>query len=180
MNEEKILKLIQEDKWMVQILEIARDLNLPDWAIGAGFVRNKVWDYLHEFEKTPLDDIDLVYFDKSNLSEEYEKELEKILKEKLNVEWSVKNQARMHIRNDEDPYTSSEHAMSKWPETVTAIGITLNNENKLKLIAPYGINDLVNLKIRISPNFNKNPEIFRERIKNKNWLTKWPKLEVVE
>ena len=85
MNEEKILKLIQEDKWMVQILEIARDLNLPDWAIGAGFVRNKVWDYLHEFEKTPLDDIDLVYFDKSNLSEEYEKELEKIVNMHLNT-----------------------------------------------------------------------------------------------
>ena len=33
--------------------------------IGAGFVRNKVWDFLHEFSEPSagMSDVDLVYFD---------------------------------------------------------------------------------------------------------------------
>ncbi len=35
-NEMDILNLIKEDKWMMDILEAASTLNLPDWWICAG------------------------------------------------------------------------------------------------------------------------------------------------
>src|SRR3989344_341827 len=42
MTEKDILDLIKIDKWMMDILRVAEKLNLPDWIIGAGFIRNKV------------------------------------------------------------------------------------------------------------------------------------------
>ena len=35
---------------MMNVLNEANKLNLPDWVIGAGFLRNKVWDYLHDIK----------------------------------------------------------------------------------------------------------------------------------
>ena len=42
MTEKDILDLIKRDKWMMDVLRVAEKLNLPDWIIGAGFIRNKV------------------------------------------------------------------------------------------------------------------------------------------
>jgi len=60
---------ISEDEWMMETLRIVERLALPDWYVGAGFVRNKIWDVLHDYAKrTPLDDIDVIYFDPSDIS----------------------------------------------------------------------------------------------------------------
>ena len=76
MNESKILKIIEDDPWMMGVLKAAESMDLPDWMIGAGFVRNKVWDHLHGYQNSevPTSDIDLIYFDPSDISEEKEKE----------------------------------------------------------------------------------------------------------
>ena len=57
--------MTEQDEWMMNVLDIAEKQNLKDWLIGAGFVRNKVWDYLHGYKKEGVEthDIDLVYFD---------------------------------------------------------------------------------------------------------------------
>jgi len=44
MNKTDVVNLIQKDAWMMKVLYTAKNLNLSDWMIGAGFVRNKVWD----------------------------------------------------------------------------------------------------------------------------------------
>ena len=46
MNEQDIINLIKNDEWMMSVLGEAEKLCLPDWMIGAGFLRNKVWDFL--------------------------------------------------------------------------------------------------------------------------------------
>ena len=79
-SEEDVIRLIYEDKWMMEILRSAQSLELPDWWVCAGFVRSKIWDMLHGFdERTPLPDIDVIYFDPSNVDEEIEKGYENIL-----------------------------------------------------------------------------------------------------
>lgn len=185
MIEKDILNLINEDKWMMDILHTAEKLNLPDWVIGAGFVRNKVWDYLHGYqrEKVDINDIDLIYFDLNGNDENADKKLSEKLKIKTGLNWEVVNEAYAHkwYTIKPPPYTSSEDAISKWPETATCIGVKIEN-GKLKLIAPYGVEDLVNLVIRPSPAFidSDNVEnIVVGRIKEKKWLKKWPKLKVV-
>lgn len=181
MNERDILTLIQKDMWMMDVLTTARSMNLPDWMIGAGFVRGKVWDYLHGYtERTPLADIDLIYFDSADISEETEKKYELQLSEILSVPWSVKNQARMHIVNSEAPYTSSEDALAHWVETPTCVAVYLDEHKKLHLVAPHGIEDLVHLRVTPSPAYTRSLDLYRERITKKAWKQKWPKLQIEE
>jgi hypothetical protein len=180
MTEQDILDLIEKDEWMMKVLRTASELNLPDWMIGAGFVRNKVWDYLHGYTSIhdTTSDIDLIYFNVEDKKEETEKKYDRLLKEKMDVNWSVKNQARMFSINNTEPYISSEDAISNWVETATAIAVKLQ-DNKLILIAPHGISDLVNLIIRPVPLFKNNTERIVERAEKKQWLKKWPKLKFI-
>lgn len=58
------------------------------------------------------------------------------------------------------------------------MAVTLENREP-KIIAPHGIDDLVNLIIRPSPSQKGNLKIFHDRVESKKWLLKWPKLKIV-
>ncbi|CAM1362827.1 conserved hypothetical protein [Tenacibaculum litoreum] len=175
----EFITIIENDPWMLRILETVRNLHLPDCWIGAGFVRNKIWDYKHNSKRTSLNDVDVIYFDKSNITKARELALEKQLKAiNPTVNWSVKNQARMHIRNGHSPYKNCLEAISYWPETATAIAIQLNSDNQIAFIAPYGLNDLFNLVVKPTPNFDLTT--YRNRIAGKKWEDTWVKLVIEE
>lgn len=173
-SEGDILKLISEDDWMMDILTTVKSLNLPDWWVCAGFVRSKIWDTLHGYsERTPIPDIDVIYFDDTNIDETEEKKLErKLISIYPNEPWSVKNEARMHIANNILPYFSSFDAISKFPETATALGVKLDAYDTLKLAAPHGVKDVLNLEVKPTSYFKKDKDriaIYEERISKKNW-----------
>lgn len=179
-NEQDIIKLIAADEWMMNVLQCASSLGLPDWWVCAGFVRSKVWDTLHLYEKrTPLPDVDVIYFEADIVDEENEKRLERDLTNlDPTIPWSVKNQARMHVVNHVTPYLSSTDGMSKFPETATAIGVTLDDKGGLLLSAPYGVEDLIFMKIKPTPYFEES-QLFKDRLIAKKWSTKWPKVKEV-
>jgi hypothetical protein len=179
LNEQDIVELISIDEWMMNALRHAATLELPDWWICAGFIRAKVWDELHGFSvKTILPDVDVIYFDPNQLDKHYEKLYEKELKKvDSTIPWSVKNQARMHTVNQVLPYKSSIDGMSKFPETATSIGITLDKKGELRLSAPYGVEDLITMKIRPTPYF-EGSQIYFDRVMKKKWSTTWPKVKV--
>ncbi|MBY6037650.1 nucleotidyltransferase family protein [Fictibacillus nanhaiensis] len=184
-NKQDVTALIENDQWMMDILKAAQSLNLPDWWICAGFVRSKIWDTLHGFkERTPLGDIDVVYYDRSNMDKTIEKKYDKKLHTCMpNLPWSVKNEARMHIVNGFEPYTSAVDAISKFPETATALGVKLNEEDKVILAAPCGIEDVLNMVVKPTEVFMETEERmkhFRNRLKKKNWMTTWDKVRVIE
>jgi|SRR6185503_4628044 len=180
-TEQDILDIISRDEWMMEILREARKLNLPDWWVGAGFVRNKVWDVLHGYtERTPLNDIDVIYFDPKNTSIETQDAFwQQLMDAKPGQNWSVKNQATMHIKNSDEPYTSSVDALAHWVETPTCVAVSLDKDDQLKLAAPHGIGDLINLIVRPSPLFKRSTDIYKERISKKNWSQIWPKLRIL-
>lgn len=181
MNEQDIINLVRSDKWMMNVLQEAEKLNLPEWIIGAGFLRNKVWDYLHGTKREVADtnDIDLVYFNDSDADEENDKKISESMKGVLGLDWEIVNQAYTHKWHNRDtPYTSTAEGLAEWVETPTSVGVTLINGN-LKIIAPHGIDDLVNLVIRPTPSHKEDLGIFYSRIESKKWLEKWPKLRVI-
>ncbi len=181
MTKEDILSLIREDEWMMNVLRMAEELDFPDWVIGAGFVRNKVWDYLHDISRKGVDthDIDLVYFDPKGNDQKTDEALSEELKQKTGIPWEVVNECYAHVWNNLPSYQSTEDALSQWPETATGIGVTLKN-GELKLIAPHGIDDLVHLIVRSSPKFTPGLERVKERAEKKGWFKKWPKLRLAE
>ncbi len=185
MREEDIINLIRSDAWMMSVLRAARSLRLPDWMLGAGFVRNKVWDELHGYKhkEVPTADIDLIYYDADDVDEKTEKEYDEVLKKAFTANWSAKNQARMHVHKGRTkPYKDTEEALADWVETPTAVAVRLEDDDTLTLFAPYGVDDLVNLIVRPTPtDFNRkdNFETYRERIRSKGWKRRWPKLTMI-
>ncbi|WP_212935171.1 nucleotidyltransferase family protein [Bacillus hominis] len=182
-TEQGIIQLIQNDPWMMNVLQMAKSLGLPDWWICAGFVRSKIWDTLHNFEvRTTTPDVDVIYFDSFLKDEAYEQSLEKkLMNIDTTIPWSVKNQARMHVVNNMPPYSSSVDAISKFPETATALGVTLDEKNNVILTAPCGIEDLLSLQVKPTSHFLETKErihMYKKRVMKKNWQSKWPNITI--
>ncbi len=118
----QIIDWLQQDSARMAALRTVRRLGLNDWCLGAGFVRNLVWDRRHGYvEPTPLNDIDVIHFDAQRADAERDRMLEARLQQWLPQPWSVKNQARMHLRGGRAPYRNSEEAISFWTEVETAV-----------------------------------------------------------
>jgi len=87
----------------------------------------------------------------------------------------------MHVVNNIQPYTSSVDAISKFPETATALGVKLDEEDKLILTAPCGIEDVINLQLKPTSYITETKEraaIYEERIIKKKWQTIWHKIRI--
>ncbi|MCT7944930.1 nucleotidyltransferase family protein [Shewanella septentrionalis] len=202
----RLLEWIVQDCERVRALELALQCakvhSMPQWCLAAGFVRNLVWDRLHGFELSPLNDIDLIYFCPLDISPERDLAIETYLNQLVpELPWSVKNQARMHVRNQDMAYTSCVDAMSYWPELETAIGVSYqavdtesDDQTQIKtetqtcvgmknhpascdieLVAPFGLNSLFALKLSANP--KRALPVFDHRVATKGWLTRYPLLE---
>ena len=165
---------------MAMLRAVSR-LGLSDCWIGAGFVRNLVWDRLHGYvQPTPLNDIDVLFFDPRDLSRTTERLHEARLRRSLpGLPWSVRNQARMHRRNKDAAYRSTCHALTFWAETPTAIAAALRGTG-IAVIAPFGTEDLMGQTVRPTPRFRHKMAIYRARMAKKDWPSLWPRLTVLE
>jgi len=178
----EICTFISKQQKIVELLEIVEKLELHDAWIGAGLIRNAVWDYLHGYEIiiTDRSDIDVIYFDKDNASETNDKEIENTLKVIFpKTTWEVRNQALMNNQNGDPPYQSTEDAMRFWPETATAIAARTVNK-RIELLAPFGIDDLIGLIIRPNPIFSHKHKASKARVTKKGWKKRWPKLRTIQ
>ena len=172
-----IVRLIALQPPMMDILRRVEALHLPDCWIGAGFVRNVIWDALHGRPWSPsYGDIDVVYFDAGNLGAERDIQIEAGLKRSMpGVPWSVKNQARMHQANGDPPYADTADALRHWPEICTAVAVR-SIGSCIELLAPFGVSDLVGLTVSPTPAFAGKLDIYRARIARKQWAQRWPRL----
>ena len=177
-----IASIIAQDPVGMKQLRAARTLALPDWCIAAGFVRNRVWDHLHGIvpPREPPD-IDVLYYDAADLSKEreaeYEKRLDALLPGPL---WQVRNQARMHVWKDVPQHRDTADSMTYWLETVTAVGVRLEADDSLTVIAPLGIDDLVNLRCRPTAFGQTQRAAYEARIAAKRWRELWPKVRFLD
>ena len=173
-------KALRDAGGRMAMLHAVATLGLPDAWIAAGAIRNAVWDALHGYTcSTPLSDVDVVWFDPDHADGQVDQRLEQWLTARMpSVTWSVKNQARMHTRHGDAPYTGTLDAMRAWPETATAVATRLGRSG-IECCAPYGVEDLSTLILRPTPRFASAPAVFDERVRSKCWLTTWPRLRVL-
>jgi hypothetical protein len=177
-----IADIIAQDPVGMKQLRAARDLALPDWCIAAGFVRNRVWDHLHGIAPPrPPADIDVLYYDATDLSRdregEHEKRLDALLPGPL---WQVRNQARMHVWKDVPQHRDTADAMTYWLETVTAVGVRLEADHSLTVIAPLGVDDLVNLRCQPTAFGRARRHEYDARVAAKRWRELWPKVKFLD
>ena len=175
--------ILRSDPLRWHLLGVVRALDLPDCWIGAGFVRNAIWDNLHQRPASPLTgDVDVIWFDPERADPAEDQAYEAALsRAEPTISWSVKNQSRMHVRNGDAPYSSATDAMCYWPETATAIAARRQGLNGCEIAAPFGIDDLVSLLLRPTPHFfGVKRNIYKDRVRTKGWTVTWPLLKEAE
>lgn len=186
---EKFIEIIKQNKELMTILDYISKSNLPNFYIAAGAVFQTIWNY---YDNVPLNygikDIDIIYYDKNNLSKEDEQILEDKIVEhfkelNINYKFDVHNEARMHLwkkdnENKEiDQYINSEDAINQWIATVHAIGIT-KIEDEIKVYAPYGLSDIFNRTIRPIKHKANSKELYDKKVKC--WKERFDKLNIIE
>jgi hypothetical protein len=177
-----VADIIAQDPVGMEQLRAARAIALPDWCIAAGFVRNRVWDHLHGIAPPrPPADIDVLYFDATDISKDREIEHEARLATLLpGLPWQVRNQARMHVWKNLPPHLSTSDSMIYWLETVTAVGVRLENDDSLTVIAPLGTDDLLGLRCRPTAFGRTRRDEYEARIASKRWRELWPKVRFLD
>jgi len=181
--EARIRAWLAADSWRMGCLEAVAGLALADGCIGAGFLRNLVWDRLHGFAvPTPLADVDVVFFE-PGAGPERECGIEAALRARLpGVPWSARNQARMHQRNGDRPYRDTADALAHWLETPTAVAARLDAASgAVEILAPFGLADLFALAVRPTPHARSRPDrlaAYRARMAEKDWPATWPGIRV--
>ena len=182
-------EILNRNKTLMEILKRLEkyqkeDSNFKNYYVGAGAINQTVFNYFHRY---PIDqnisDNDIVYYDKDTSYEQEDKIIKKIessLKD-LNIKTDIKNECRVPIWKKEKynqeikPYLSVEDAISRWITTITCIGVRLE-EGKLKIYAPYGLEDLFSLIIRPVKK-DATLKVYEEKVKK--WQQKWPKLTII-
>ena len=183
---DELIAIVRASTWLMPALRSVRSLGLESWCIGAGAIRNVVWDALHGFEKpSALSDIDVAYFDPSDLCDRQDADLEAKLRDmQPELPWEVTNQAAVHLWFEGyfgtavEPLNSLEEAVGTWPEYATSVGVTLAGNDSLQVIAPHGLDDLFSITIRRNPT-RASVENYRDRIARKRYHQRWPKVSIV-
>ena len=170
----------------MEVLRAVRDCDPPDWVVGAGVIRDLVWDEMHAgFSAARVRDVDVAFFDPSDLSPERDLEVQRALEHRLGaVPWEAKNQAAVHTWFERvfgypvEPLTSIADAVGTWPETATSVAVRLEPDESLRIIAPYGLEDLLNGTCRRNPR-RVTMELYRRRLLSKRVAERWPKVRVI-
>lgn len=180
---EVLRSLLRADDALMAQLRAVRALGLASWCIGAGAVRNRVWDARFG-QGTPATDVDVAYFDARPWSPDRDDRLAARLAQALpGVPWEVVHQGHVHrwssgrLGRPVAPFASLEEGLSSWPETATAVGVALRGDDTLDIVAPLGLADLMDGVLRRNPRC-PDANAFDERVATRRWLDRWPGLRV--
>lgn len=184
-HEATLAGLVTSSDRLMRALKAVRALGLNSWCIGAGAVRSLVWDALHGHERpSDLDDVDVVYFDDAPCARGQDPGLERRLSEALpQFRWEVTNQATVHEWFAEKlgqlvpPVHSLEEGVATWPEFATCVGVQLDADGSVGVIAPHGLDDLFGMRVRHNP-MRASAETFLQRVKSKRFKERWPLLSI--
>lgn len=181
----ELIRIARTTPWFMSALLAGASLRLPSWCIGAGAVRNMVWDALHGYTTpSPLSDVDFAYFDPANLGSETERAVQQRLEAVApELPWEATNQAAVHLwfeghfGHTVTPLTSLSDAVASWPEYATAVGLVLKDDGEIHVIAPHGLEDLFGMRVRRNPS-RVSPETYATRVREKRYAQRWPRVVV--
>ena len=181
----RLARIVAASPSFMAQLRAVRSLQLAAWCIGAGALRNLVWDHLHgHAEASACRDVDVAYFEPAGAPPRDERALQAALQALLpGVPWEVTDQARVHEWFEQSfghpvaPLRSLEEAVASWPEYATAVGVWLDAAGAVQVIAPHGLDDLFAQRIRRNP-ARVSVDTYRQRVQQKQYTRRWPAVTV--
>lgn len=185
--EARLISIASSSAWFVDALHTVKTLQLNSWCIGAGAVRNLVWDELSgKREPSALADVDVAYFDATDVSAARDQQLQRALtKLRPNVPWEVTNQAGVHLwfadyfGHQVEPVHALVEAVATWPEYATSVGLTIDGADSLQVIAPLGLDDLFSMTVRHNQ-ARASVANYQARIAQKKYREQWPGVTIIE
>jgi hypothetical protein len=175
MNSNTRLQTVLADTSVGIVLPAIAQLNLPNWWLAGGAVRNSVWRSI--FGDTcalVIKDFDIAFFDATGDRSQELAAKDKLTEKFPNYQFDVKNQASFaRWRPGRRPYTSTEDGVQDWLHTATAVGVRINVHGEWEFFTPYGLDDLFNGIIRPAPAHINNPDASN---KASTFLAKCPHL----
>ncbi|WP_194763001.1 nucleotidyltransferase family protein [Microbacterium sp. UFMG61] len=173
----ELAMILQYDTTRLAALQTVSAILGPEYWIVGSFVREAVWDSKQGFKTfSPLREIDVIYFDPHDLRGSSEQMTrERLARVANNLDWSIKNQARMHIPNGHAPYADIAEAISRAPETASTVAVQLDR-GTLRVLAPMGLTDLMEMRLRLNP--RGDPKVFMRRVTKVERNGRWPGLKI--
>jgi hypothetical protein len=177
--------IVRATPLLMDVLERLPELDLPDAWLVSGAIYNTVWN--HPTGRPPLtgiNDIDLFYFDASDLSYEAEDRAIRLADRVfggLPLPVQLRNQARVHLWYPErfgEPYpalSSSREAIDRFASLTHAVAARLDRAGEIELYTPFGLDDL--FSFRIVPNRRMNNRATHEK-KAERARSVWPEIVV--
>lgn len=162
--EDRFVEIVRGVPTTMQVLETVRALDLPDWMIFSGAVYQPVWNHLTG--RAPdygIKDYDVAYHDDSDTSYEAEdvviKRVAAAFEPPLRDLVEVRNQARVHLWFEkkfgaDEPYPPLEDsaaALKRFVATAFCVGVRLEADDRLRVWAPFGLEDLFAMRLRPNP-----------------------------
>lgn len=180
------LDIVWQEPLIREALIRARRLALPNWLLVSGALYNTVWNQLTgKPSGYGIKDVDLFYFDESDLSYEAEDAvIRRAAKhfEGLMLPVEVRNQARVHLwyplkfGQSCPRYTSSSESVRHFASKTHAVGVRFDAAGQLDLVAPFGLDDI--FSFRITPNRVLDNRQTHET-KGARAKANWPEISVV-
>jgi hypothetical protein len=149
--------IVCADPDLMHLLTRIRALRLPQWRLVAGCLYQTVWNVLTDRARgTGIKDYDLIYFGDDLSWEAEDTVIGRVAAETRGgvgpVE--VRNQARVHLWFESrfgSPYprlSSADEALPRYASVVHAVGVRLEDDDRLDVAAPFGLDDLFSMVIR--------------------------------
>lgn len=184
---EELEAILRRSGPLMQVMRTMRDLDLPDWLVFSGAIYQRVLNHLGGRDLDyGIKDYDVGYYDDSDISYEAEDAVirrvaaafEPPLREKV----EVRNQARVHLWFEAkfgEPYAPlacSAEALGRFVSPMFAVGVRLERDDRMTILAPFGLDDLFGRVLR--PNPTRRERSFGRIAASAS--ARWPEITVVD
>ena len=184
--EARLVEIVRADPGLMHVLRTVRPLGLSDWRVFSGAVYQSVWNAV---TGRPVGygrkDYDLGYFDPDTSWDAEDMIIKRVaaaFDEPFRSEVEVRNQARVHLWFGErfnEPYEAlpdTDTALSRFVAPAFAVGVRLEDDDRISVAAPFGLDDMFGLVLRPNP----------QRPRATGWdkvvasaTSRWPELTII-
>ena len=186
--ERELAQIVRANPRLLHVLTVLRELDLPQWRVFSGSVYQAVWNA--RTGRNPhygVRDYDVAYYDPSDISYEAEdvviRRVAAAFEPPLREMVEVRNQARVHLwfegkfGEPYEPLRSTDEAMERFVCPAFAVGVRLEPDDSISVVAPFGLEDVFAMRLRPNP---RRPEARGWERTTRSAKARWPEITVTE
>lgn len=169
----------------MKVLQAVHELDVPDAIVMSGAVYQTVWNSLTGRDPDyGIKDYDVGYFDPDTSESAESAVIDRVaaaFDEPLRSKVEARNQARVHIWFPTkfglpyEPLQSAGEALDRFVCPAFAVGVSLDDNDQLDVTAPYGLDDVFDMRLRPTP--GRDRALDWDRIIG-SVTTRWPEATV--